>query len=199
MPKIHLKPNSAEYADEKKPSVQSHSCDMPGCEEKADFKAPKNRGLEEYYHFCLEHVQEYNKAWDYFSGMAQIDVEDHIVRSSLWDRPTWRFDGFANLESELRNKAWQSYHFTDHKPDNGTEFETPFTRHSPEYEAMIIMELEPPLTLEGIKAKYKTLAKKHHPDLNKNDPQSEELLKRINMAYTILKLAYEKYEKIEEK
>jgi len=23
----------------------------------------------EYYWFCLEHVREYNQAWDYFKGM----------------------------------------------------------------------------------------------------------------------------------
>lgn len=171
---------------------------MPGCTEAAEFKAPKDRGLQDYYRFCLTHVQEYNQAWNYFSGMAQTDIEDHIIRSTLGDRPTWRYDNFANLETELKNRVWQQYHFTDKAPPNGKAQETPFHRHSPEHDAMMIMQLEPPLTFQGIKSRYKELVKKYHPDVNRGDPQSEELLKSINMAYTILKLAYEKYEKLEQ-
>jgi len=196
MPKIHLKPNSAEYADEK-PVKKPGGCDMPGCREMADFKAPKDRSLSEYYRFCLEHVQEYNQAWDYFSGMAQVDIEDHIIRSTLGDRPTWRYDNFANLENDLKTRAWQQYHFSEELPPNGEAQKVPFNRNTPEYEAMAIMQLEPPLSLKGIKARYKELVKKHHPDLNQGDPQSGELLKSINMAYTILKLAYEKYDKLD--
>lgn len=198
MPNIYLKPNSAEYADEKK-QLRTHACDMPGCSEVADFKAPKDRGLNEneYYRFCLNHIQEYNKAWDFFSGMAQVDIEDHIVNSGLWDRPTWRYDSFTNLESDLRNRTWQSYHFTDKKPEEPGNNQTQFEQNTPEHEAMAIMGLAPPLDLKNIKARYKELVKKHHPDVNRDNPQSEELLKAINMAYTILKLAFEKYDKLE--
>ena len=62
MPKIELKPGSAEYAETKK-TVKTQACDMPGCNACAEHKAPKHRGLNEYYHFCIEHAQEYNKAW----------------------------------------------------------------------------------------------------------------------------------------
>ena len=70
---------------------------------------------------------------------------------------------------------------------------------TPEFEAMAIMGLEPPLSLAAIKTRYKALVKKHHPDVNQGDAQSGELLKSINMAYTILKAAYEKYEVIRER
>lgn len=199
MPKIFLKPNSAEYADEDKKPLCKHSCDMPGCSENAEFKAPKDRGLHEYYRFCIEHVQEYNKAWNFFEGMAQVDIEDHIINSTLGDRPTWRYDNFTNMEDVLKTKAWQQYHFTEENPRQQDRFEeVPFAKNAPEHEAMAIMGLAPPLSLKGIKARYKELVKRHHPDVNKNDPKSEELLKSINMAYTILKLAYEKYDKLEE-
>lgn len=197
MPRIHLKPNSAEFADEKDKNLHPQSCDMPGCPQTAGYKAPKDRSLNGYYTFCLEHVQEYNKAWNYFSGMAQADIEDHIVRSTLWDRPTWRYDTFARMETDLKNRAWQFYHYTDKDQEAAKPHDDiPFARHSPEYGAMAIMGLCPPLSLQGIKARYKELAKKHHPDVNPGDKKAEELLKSINMAYTILKLAYEKYEKL---
>jgi DnaJ-class molecular chaperone len=55
------------------------------------------------------------------------------------------------------------------------------------------------VTLEIIKAAYKTLVKKFHPDVNSNCPMAEERSKNINAAYTMLRLSYEKYEKLEEK
>lgn len=198
MPKIYLKPNSAEYADADD-TARPHSssaCDMPGCRMAAEFRAPKDRSLSEHYRFCLDHVQEYNRAWNYFSGMAQADIEDYMVRSTLGDRPTWRYDTYARFEETLKDRVWQTYHFTDAPPKQENRLETPFERQSPEFEAMAIMGLEPPLSLKTVKARYKTLAKQHHPDLNPGNPESAELLKRINMAYTILKLAYEKFEKL---
>jgi curved DNA-binding protein CbpA len=43
------------------------------------------------------------------------------------------------------------------------------------------------------------LAKRFHPDLNKSNPEAEETLKKINMAYTVLKLAYKKFDDLEAK
>ena len=68
---------------------------------------------------------------------------------------------------------------------------------TPEGEALAIMDLEAPVTLLEIKTRYKTLAKKYHPDLNPGDSKAEDLLKTINMAYTILKLSYAKFEKLD--
>ena len=199
MPRIRLKPNSAEYEDaEEAKKPHTFGCDMPGCPQNAEFKAPKDRSLNEYYRFCLEHVQEYNRAWNYFSGMGQADIEDYIVRSSLGDRPTWRYDTFAGMEDNLRDRVWQTYHYTDKQPPKDERgYKTTFETSGPEHEAMAVMGLEPPLSLQGIKTRYKELVKKHHPDINRDDPESGELLKRINMAYTILRLAYEKYDKLE--
>ena len=199
MPRIFLKPNSAEYADENaEKKTRKTACEMPGCQESAEFKAPKDRSLDGYYSFCIEHVQEYNKAWDYFSGMAQSDIEDHMVRSTLGDRPTWRYDNHAGMESELHQKAWDAYNFGAGPSDGaGAHYSAQNDYNNPEREAMAIMGLEPPLSLDIIKKRYKELAKKHHPDLNGKDPESEELLKRINMSYTILKLAHEKYDKLD--
>jgi curved DNA-binding protein len=41
-------------------------------------------------------------------------------------------------------------------------------------------------TVEEIKAAYKELAKKYHPDKNKQDPKAEEKFKEINEAYQVL-------------
>lgn len=206
MPRIHLKPNSPEFADSDAPKPRTQSCDMPGCDRHGEHKAPKNRGLNDYYHFCFDHVQEYNKAWDFFSGMTQSDIEAHIMQAMLWDRPTKRYDpaAAAAMEDELLKKAHEArfFHKRPHDHENQQKARQEHFRSmddirpAPEIEAMAIMGLEPPVDLAGIKAKYKELVKKYHPDVNRDDPKAEELLKSINMAYTILKAAFESYEKM---
>lgn len=200
MPKIELKPNSPEYNDGKPRhrAPGTRHCEMPGCMESADHRAPKDRSLKDYYWFCTEHVQEYNKAWNFFSGMSMADVEDYINQSTIWDRPTKRYDTAATAEA-IKNKAWQTYNFTDQAPPKDKYGSSSYgyssvNKNTPEFESMVIMGLEPPLDLDKIKERYRVLAKKYHPDVNREDPEAEELLKRINMAYTVLKVAYQKFE-----
>lgn len=197
MPKIYLKPNSPEFADSETGSAHK-VCDMHGCSEHAEHKAPKHRGLNEYHHFCLDHVREYNKAWNFFDGMSDREVQDHMTSAMYGDRPTWRYDTDAGSTENLRRAAWRMYQFTDEDPATASDrMHGPAMRQqTPEYEAMAIMGLEPPLTFSAIKERYKELAKQHHPDLNQGCTESEERLKKINMAYTLLKVAYEEFEKL---
>ena len=67
-----------------------------------------------------------------------------------------------------------------------------------EIEALAVMGLAPPIGWEEVKTRYKTLAKKYHPDTNKDDKKAEELLKKINLAYSILKISYQHYMKLDE-
>ncbi|MFA7277331.1 MAG: DnaJ domain-containing protein [Pseudobdellovibrionaceae bacterium] len=199
MPKIDLKPNSPEFADSDKGIGRkplSRCCDMPECAAAGEFRAPKDRSLSHYYWFCYEHVQDYNKAWNYFAGMSMAEVEDYINTASVWDRPTRRYDA-AGKSDELLRKAQQTYHFMDEEPPKARAV-PPSSRQTPEFEALALLGLEAPITLDDIKTRYKILAKKYHPDHNREDPEAEELLKKINMAYTILKMAYQKYEVLEE-
>lgn len=174
---------------------------MPGCSHVGEHKAPKHRALDEHYWFCTDHARDYNKAWDFFAGMQESEVADHIHKSRYGDRPTWQYAGKGSAEDILRTAAWDTYGNDDaqHEHEESSKFYSRRSKippNSPEFEAMSIMGLEPPVTLQDITKQYKTLAKKHHPDLNKGCEKSQELLKRINMAYTILKLAYEEYEKL---
>lgn len=199
MPKIVLKHKSPEFAD-KSEKKATEGCDMPDCRETADHRAPKHRGLNEYYNFCFNHAKEYNKAWNFFDGMSNVEVEDYMTNSLYGNRPTWKYgvDG-STPEEELFREA-QSHYFYSEDQKQHTEQKNKKTlygdRTSAEHEAMALMGLEPPVELEDIKKRYKKLAKKYHPDLNRDNPNAEELLKKINMAYTILKLAFEDYKKL---
>ena len=205
MPRIILKPNSPEYADTQTRN-QQRSCDMPGCPNHGEHRAPKHRGLNDYYYFCSNHIKEYNKAWDFFSGMSQNEVENHIMSSIYGDRPTWRYDSNGSAEEHLYEATQKTYYYRDtetasNHQDYNNSSETNFLNegNTPEHEALALMGLSPPITLDEIKSHYKKLAKKYHPDLNKSNPNAEELLKKINMAYTILKLAFQEYSKLKER
>jgi len=197
MPSIILKYKSPEFVDTNETPQNANSCEMPGCINDAEHKAPKHRALDEYYNFCSNHITEYNKAWDFFSGMSETEVQNHMSKSRYGDRPTWK-RGADDPEDKLYKAARDSYHYGE-PPNNKEEHKKrKFSGdiNTPEHEAMALMGLEPPVTLNEIKTRYKTLAKKHHPDLNKSDPNSEELFKKVNMAYTILKLAFSEYQNL---
>lgn len=199
MPRIRLKPGSAEFADDHGHiPPQARICDMPGCRTHGEYKAPRDRSLSGHYWFCLEHVQEYNKAWDFFSGMSAREIEEQIVRSTLWDRPTRRYDTEAAMAEKLRAAAWQTYHFTEREPPRQEQTRRAPERGTPETEALALFGLEPPVDMNGIKTRYKELVKKYHPDVNPGDKNAENMIKTINMSYTILRLAYEKFERYEE-
>lgn len=199
MPRIFLKPKSPEFADSGAPEGHPRGCEMPDCAAAAHHRAPKNRELTDYYWFCQDHAREYNQAWNYFAGMSGSEIEDSMIQSFYGDRPTWRYDTEGAAEDILRRKAWQTYRYADHEsPKNGGGGRS-VSRNTPEGEALAVMGLEPPVALEDIKARYKALVKKHHPDVNRGSAESEELLKTINMAYTILKMAYEQFRVLPER
>lgn len=190
--RVRLKEKSPEFAEEgKKQGPQARTCDMPGCREAGEHKAPKDRGLTDYYFFCTGHIAEYNAAWDFFDGMSQSDIEKHIRESMFGDRPTWVYTANPNFEDVLREKVAGFRNFEDFK----TKREPPRREEAtPEREALEIMGLTAPVTFAKIKERYRTLMKAHHPDRNQGSKEAEEIVKRVNMAYTILKAAHEKYE-----
>ena len=48
-------------------------CETPGCRLQGEYRAPRARDkLDEYRWFCLEHVRDYNKKWDYFAGLDSV-------------------------------------------------------------------------------------------------------------------------------
>jgi len=53
--------------------------------------------------------------------------------------------------------------------------------------ALYTLELDGDATQSSIKAKYKALVKRHHPDANGGDRSSEEKLREIIQAYNYLK------------
>ena len=65
-------------------------CQWQGCAEPAPHRAPMGRGREgQYFQFCVAHVQQYNKTYNYFDGMSDSEVEAYQKSAATGHRPTW--------------------------------------------------------------------------------------------------------------
>jgi hypothetical protein len=170
-------------------------CDHPGCAGKGEYRAPKSRAaLRDYYWFCLDHVQSYNKAWNYYADMNSDEIEAQIRFDTVWQRPTWPLGGrgpqYYRQTVEDVDDVFDV--FREERRRHAEERRTrPTTRKMTEEEAALAtLDLTPPVSFAQVKARYKELAKKLHPDANGGDRDAEERLKVVNEAYSKLKNNY---------
>lgn len=157
-------------------------CDHPRCHKEGLYKAPKDRTLKEHYWFCLEHVQEYNKNWNYYAGFNPEQIEAEIRLDSVGHRPTWRVN---DLYSNRLKDPFDILGLSGMRR-KGSRSKQNLSMDVKHIEAMKTLNLTPPLDVEELKKKYKTLAKKYHPDRNGGDKKAEEKFKEITAAYRLL-------------
>jgi hypothetical protein len=192
-------------------------CDHPGCSGIGEFQAPQAPDrLREYYWFCLDHVREYNKAWNFCEGMSEGDIDAMVRADTCWQRPSWPLGGWRAAEDRLRSHAYRFYMNGEAeetgrgKEANGNgrtgshghgerdggeprfrrEYRNGRRPRTEEEKALTILDLSGPVDFPTIKARYKTLVKLHHPDANGGSREAEEKLKSINRAYGTLKASY---------
>ena len=167
----------------------AHICEFPGCTEPAEYRAPKDRSLRSHYWFCLKHVQEYNKKWDFLAGLSPEQIEAQLQNDVTWQRPTWKL-GMGGSARVVRGNVSDKFHFFDESQlgmsghYNPPQDESRYSRKI--QDALSFMELDPPLSLEKIKKQYKKLAKRYHPDISQKDGA---LFQRLTESYTAL-IAY---------
>lgn len=173
-----MKADIRQYIDEK----DNGSCCWAGCDSHGEHLAPKSpSNLRERYNFCLEHVRKYNKSWNYFANMNDSDVQSFMKDSITGHRPTSKMgSGFKNYNSDdLREKVYREFNFKYESVSVESDLPDEIKRN------LNILGLKMPTTISDIKIKYKELAKRYHPDINKDSCQ--ERLKLINEAYNYLK------------
>lgn len=178
-------------------TVEHHeagACDVEGCGRMGGYRAPKGRGHEgEYYNFCLDHVREYNKSYNYFAGMADAEIDSYQRSAATGHRPTWTM-GVNRRAARDPRFAWSTA-FAD--PFSMFGGDAPRSQPQGEPKRRPLRNLErrsfAALDLEGdetggqIKARYKALVKQLHPDANGGDRSSEERLRQIIQAYHYLR------------
>ncbi len=136
-------------------------------------------------------MRDYNAQWDFFAGMSSSEIDAFRHADMTWHRPTWpmgphmpfarlwnaaQWGDLFELFGEAADDAYASPQ--NHRvvpPVNATE-----------REALAVMGLGCPATLGEIKARFKMLVKRLHPDTNGGDKGAEDRLKSVIEAYRVL-------------
>jgi len=165
-------------------------CEAEDCDEIGKFKAPISReNLRKYKWFCIDHIREFNKKWNYYEGMNEEEIEASIKSSSTWERPTWPIkngfnSGLYSFDFKMNNFDDVFQNKTGQKDFNYDNNDRNFSKN--EIEAFKKLGLKPTMDINNIKAAYKKLVKKYHPDNNGGNKNYEDKLKFINQAYSDL-------------
>ena len=62
-------------------------CDWNKCKKIGEYKAPVEKDNSRKYRLlCLEHVKEFNKNWNYFSGMNDDQIMDFLKSDMTWHK-----------------------------------------------------------------------------------------------------------------
>jgi curved DNA-binding protein CbpA len=200
---IRSKPGSKSASS--KPQTQP--CQWKGCTSNGQHRAPMGREQAgRYYLFCEEHIRQYNASYNYFTGMSDKDVANFQKDSLTGHRPTWKAGAnawahgktggtsadpsaaAATLNSQKLNDphgffAWRAKRVAGEN-EEPKRYVKPLERKSLE-----TLHLPETATKDEIKARFKDLVKRHHPDANGGDKGSEEKLREIIQAYNHLKSA----------
>jgi hypothetical protein len=173
--------------------ILSKRCAAPGCGETAESQVPKNRfNLEDRQWLCREHLREHNQQWNFFAGMSEDEIERYCLDAITGHRPTWplgkRAAGKTAAERDKGGAAYWSYRIEDGfaifeeaaEPAKATR-KSRLTKG--QLDALALLNLEENATLQEIKARYKELVKRFHPDANGGNRGTEERLKQVIKAY----------------
>jgi len=192
---------SAMNAKKEKHKKHARSCCKRGCLEEGLYKAPKNpENLREYYYFCLTHIREYNKAWDYFEGRSEDFLQDYLLKDITGHRPTWPMGNIPGTRQEKPKKAADYFRSAFSDPfDLGetifgdAEPEKPYTSQKPLpkadqslLDACMTLDIVYPPKMEAAKLAYKKQIKTNHPDVNRHDPDAEKKIRLIVEAFRII-------------
>jgi len=186
---------------EPKAAPREEPCQWKGCSSPGTHRAPRGRGQEGYYRFCMDHVRQFNASYNYFDGMSNAEVEQYQKSSTTGHRPTWRMGGNGDIPGRQAGDPARRYArfagFDSHRLFDGETAEKPTSAEAEarrplkalERRALDTLHLAETASKDQIKMRFKELVKRHHPDANGGDRGSEDKLREIIQAYNYLKQA----------
>ena len=165
-------------------------CDWNNCNESGEYKAPIEKdNSKKFRMLCLKHVKEFNKNWNYFSGMNDNQIVNFLKSDMTWHKPTQSFSSSDNFFKVLWNNTLKD-EFDNKKIKSDFNYMRQFKFDHKDIKAFEILGLSVGMKWMKIQEKFKTLVKKFHPDMNLGNKKYEEKLKLITLAYTQLKNTY---------
>jgi len=166
-------------------------CAHAGCPGAGDYRAPVKKpgsafaapsGPPEWQYFCLEHVREFNACWNYFEGLDPDTVWAQQSAYPNWDRETRAFahnpgrgaaDGGMRVDDMHGVLRW--------KEEAAKRAASPLSRE--DRTALARLGLPETATLDEVKAKYRRLARRYHPDANRGSREHEARFTALTEAY----------------
>lgn len=146
------------YGTETQPQ-RTRMCDRDGCAKVGEHPAPKARHSNEKWWFCQDHAAEYNRSWNYFEGMSYEDMRKAAEEDAS------AADNYATTAA-----------YACAAPGLSRE----------ERRAFATMDLDSDASTEEIKAQYRRLAKRYHPDTNRGDDIAAAKFHEVRQAYEII-------------
>ena len=178
---------------EEPPRVETKGprCEHPGCDQPGEHRAPQGRLREgKFFCFCLAHVRAYNQTYNYFKGMSDNDVASFQKEAIVGHRPTWTMGAREGDQGFAAGAA---------TPDPMAPFRRAKRRAGTPppaskvgiagRRALATLGLDESADAQTIRARYKELVKRLHPDANGGDRSQEEKLREIIHAYKQLRTA----------
>ncbi len=145
-------------------------------------------------------MRTYNASYNYFDGMSDAEVTDFQRDAITGHRPTWKVgaNSWAHGTRERASTAGLGAAGTNFRDPHGLfAWRARVARDEPlerrrkvrpvERKSLEALHLPETASRAEIKARFKELVKRHHPDANGGDNRSEETLREIIQAYNYLK------------
>ena len=175
----------------------SRLCDVKGCELIGKYRAPKSpKNVDEFNWFCLKHVKEYNRKWNFFEGHSQQDLENQFKADSVWERKTSPLNSDVNKDKiQAEGKAWarlgleDPYDLFSNKKNPNLTQKKNFSRRLPasERKAIDILGAGDTATKSELRKIYKEMVKDLHPDRNSGSRADEDRLSEVVWAWDQIK------------
>ena len=182
---IRIKPGGKS----RKPEPETRLCEAPDCVGPGNCRvarSPKN--LSEYYWYCPAHARAHNESWDYFKDMDDSQIQAFKLDALTGHRPTWQL-GKRAAKARMGQTPLGGVHDSHAVFEGDAQTVRRPERHLTRLQVMAFdtLQLAHNATLIEIKARYKELVKRFHPDANGGDRGAEERLKQVIKAYGVLR------------
>jgi hypothetical protein len=170
-------------------------CQWRGCTAAGSHRAPMGRGREgKYFMLCLDHVRQFNASYNYFEGWSSAQVEAFQKDAAIGHRPTWTTSNGAGtgarnagIFGRQASDPHGVFPWRDRADGAGERRRRLRPLELKSLEALNLTEQD--ADKATVKARFKELVKRHHPDANGGDKRSENKLREIIQAYNYLKQA----------
>jgi hypothetical protein len=145
----------------------------------------------QFFHFCIDHVREYNQNYNYFAGMSDAALQAYQKDAMTGHRPTWTSG--VNGSAGTRESAIDSAAILRERIERLRRARAEAAQSQKKrigkaaLKALELLGLDESADKALVRQRFKELAKRLHPDLNDGDRSREDKLRAIIDAYNYLK------------